>query len=186
MFFILILFLLLSESYGEDSGGPWRTERRGEGQQEGEKEVQKQTRGPRRNPKRPPRTTWRPPKLHKRPPRGAIKSRRGPENALNTIFGGEHLIYAKCSFPIVKPRFSRLGGSIWELNIDTKRLQEDSGGPWRTERRAERQEEEEKEAQQEEKHSPEALRDIDPASTQRRPSCGPLSGLVIFAVDVVP
>ena len=72
-------------------------------------------------------------------------------------------------FPIVKPRFPRLGGSIWELNIDTKRRQEDFGGPWRTERRAERQQEGENEAQQEEKHSPEALPDIDPASIGLRP-----------------
>ena len=50
-------------------------------------------------------------------------------------------------FPIVKPRFSRLGGSIWELQIDTKRLQEDSGGPWGTERQAEGQQEGEKEVQ---------------------------------------
>ena len=75
---------------------------------------------------------------------------------------------------------------MWEVNIDTKRLQEDSGGPWRTERRAERQQEGEKEAQQEDKHSPEALPDIDPASMGLRPWLRPPFGSVIFAVNVVP
>ena len=132
------------------------------------------------------RATWRPPKPPKRPPRGAKRRRRDPDNALNTIFGGEDAIYATCRFSCGEPRFSMLGGQIWELNMDTQRLQEYSGGPWRTERQAKREEEGEQEAQQEEKHSPEALTDIGPASTRRRPSCGPPSTLVIVAVDVVP
>ena len=95
-----------TKRFQEDSGGPWRTERRGEGQQEGEKEVQKQTRGARRSSKRSPRATWRPPKPPKRPPRGVKRSRRDPENALNTIFGGEETIYAKRNFSYSRTKVS--------------------------------------------------------------------------------
>ena len=59
------------------------------------------------------------------PPRALNRSPMELQNAFKTIFGSKMLIYQKSSCRLIKTSFLKVGGSVWELKIDPKRLREE-------------------------------------------------------------
>ena len=63
-------------------------------------------------------------KAPKRPPGAPKRSPREPPNTLKSFFKSQTLIFLKSSPADAKSRFLRVGGTAWEVKIDTKRVQD--------------------------------------------------------------
>ena len=109
------------------------------GEQKNSKKENNKSRSKREGPEETRRDPQERPEGRQSHPRDSQEEEKGADETPKTLSipssAAKRRFMQNAGFPIVKPRFSRLGGSIWELNIDTKRLQEDSGGLWSTERR---------------------------------------------------
>ena len=69
-------------------------------------------------------TIWRPKRRPKRLQVAPTRRPREDQHALKTIFGSKTFFVPKHGFPVVKFRFLKFGGSVWEFKIVPKRLQE--------------------------------------------------------------
>ena len=68
-----------------------------------------------------PKSTKRTPKT---PPGAPKRSPREPPNTRKSIIRSQTLIFRKSSPAAAKSRFLRVGGTAWEVKIDTRRVQD--------------------------------------------------------------